>query len=288
MIKKFSYVLYLFIKSLDSIFKIIFKKSFIPSFKEFLHDDSYKSIEILNQKVNFFIPNNTVEWRVDTFFSKEPETLEWINSFNNSKEIIFWDIGANIGLYSIYTALKHSNCKVISFEPSTSNLRTLSRNISINKLENKIRIFTNPLSNKSDKFLQMNEEKFVEGGALNTFGENYDFEGKKFKSSMSYQILGKSINSIIQNKILDIPNHIKIDVDGIEHLILEGGDEYLNHPQLLSLSIEINENFTDQYQRILKIMQDYSFKILHKKHNEEVANSRDSKYNKTFNYIFIR
>jgi len=287
-IKKFSYVLYLFIKSLDSIFKIIFKKSFIPSFKEFLHDDSYKSIEILNQKVNFFIPNNTVEWRVDTFFSKEPETLEWINSFNNSKEIIFWDIGANIGLYSIYTALKHSNCKVISFEPSTSNLRTLSRNISINKLENKIRIFTNPLSNKSDKFLQMNEEKFVEGGALNTFGENYDFEGKKFKSSMSYQILGKSINSIIQNKILDIPNHIKIDVDGIEHLILEGGDEYLNHPQLLSLSIEINENFTDQYQRILKIMQDYSFKILHKKHNEEVANSRDSKYNKTFNYIFIR
>ena len=29
-------------------------------------------------------------------------------------------------------------------------------------------------------------------------------------------------------KILDIPDYIKIDVDGIEHLILEGGNKYLN------------------------------------------------------------
>lgn len=288
MIKKISYILYLIIKYLDSIFKIISKKSFLTPFKEFLHKDSYKTIEILNQKVNFFIPNNLVEWRVDTFFNKEPETLDWIDSFDNRKEIIFWDIGANIGLYSIYAALKYNNCKVISFEPSTSNLRTLSRNISINKLENKIRIFTNPLTNKSDKFLQMNEGNFVEGGALNVFGENYDFEGKKFSSSMNYYVLGKSINSIIENKILDIPSHIKIDVDGIEHLILEGGNKYLNHPHLLSLSVEINENFTEQYQRVLKIMNDYNFKFLHKKHNEEVAKSIESKYNKTFNYIFTR
>ena len=51
---------------------------------------------------------------------------------------LFIDIGANIGLYSIYAAIKHSNSEVISFEPSTSNLRVLSRNISINKLEEKI------------------------------------------------------------------------------------------------------------------------------------------------------
>ena len=35
---------------------------------------------------------------------------------------------------------------------------------------------------------------------------------------MSYQTLGTSINYLIDNKILEVPNYIKIDVDGIEHL----------------------------------------------------------------------
>ena len=52
--------------------------------------------------------------------------------------MIFWDIGANIGIYSIYAALKHQHIQVVSFEPSTSNLRILSRNISINNLDEKI------------------------------------------------------------------------------------------------------------------------------------------------------
>ena len=37
----------------------------------------------------------TNKWRVDTLFLKEPETLEWIDTFDNNKEFIFWDIGAN-------------------------------------------------------------------------------------------------------------------------------------------------------------------------------------------------
>ena len=77
-------------------------------------------------------------WRVDTYFSKEPETLEWIDSFQEKENLIFWDIGANIGLYSIYNTLKNNNSKTIAFEPSTSNLRILSRNISINSFEDNV------------------------------------------------------------------------------------------------------------------------------------------------------
>ena len=39
--------------------------------------------------------------------TKEPETLEWINSFEYRENSIFWDVGANIGLYSIYNTLKN-------------------------------------------------------------------------------------------------------------------------------------------------------------------------------------
>ena len=45
-----------------------------------------------------FYSNRLVEWRVDTFFTKEPETLEWIDGFEKKDNLIFWDIGANIGL----------------------------------------------------------------------------------------------------------------------------------------------------------------------------------------------
>ena len=288
MIKKISYILYSIIKFLDNLFVLIAKKSFLVWFKEFLQNDSYKSIQILNQKIIFFIPSEVIEWRINTYFTKEPETLDWIDNFDNSKKFTFWDIGANIGLYSIYAALKHGNCDVVSFEPSTSNLRTLSRNISINNLENRIKIFTNPLSNKTDEFSEMRETQFIEGGALNSFGENYNFEGKEFKSLMTYQLMGKSINSILDNKILEVPSYIKIDVDGIEHLILKGAEKYLNHNNLLSLSIEINEDFTKQFQEVLKIMKDSNFKVLYKKHNEEMFKQGVSSYANTYNYVFVR
>ncbi len=285
--EKISYLFYKVLLFFDKIFILTIKKSFLIHFKDFLEVDSYKKILILNTETKFFVPNELTDWRVKTFFTKEPETLEWIDNFKKKENLIFWDIGANVGLYSIYNTLKNKDSLTISFEPSSSNLRILSRNIYINNLENRIKIIPLPLSNKSNIFLKMNEIDFIEGGALNTFGEKFNFEGKNFKSKMSYQTLGTTINYLIDNKILGIPNYIKIDVDGIEHLILEGGNKYLSNEKVESILIEINENFEEQYEKILKIMQQNNFKIFKKKNSEKFS-TKDSKYSKVFNYIFIR
>ncbi len=255
-------------------------------FREFIQEDSYKSIIILEKKINFFVPNQITNWRVDTFFTKEPETLEWIDSFKKNENLIYWDIGANIGLYSIYNSLKNTNSTTIAFEPSSSNLRVLTRNISINNLEKKIKVMSLPLTNKENTFQTMREGRFVEGGALNSFGEKIDFEGKEFKSNMNYSLFGTTMNYFIENSILEIPDYIKIDVDGIEHLILEGGSKFLRNKKIKSLSIEINESFTEQYEKILYLMNEYEFKILHKKHNENFYGENKFKY--IYNYIFIR
>ena len=95
--------------------------------------------------MEFAVPNKLNHFRVNTFSSKEPETLEWIDSLPNGS--ILWDIGANIGLYSIYAASK-KNCQVFSFEPSVFNLELLARNINLNKLQEKITIIPLPLCNK--------------------------------------------------------------------------------------------------------------------------------------------
>ncbi len=286
MFKNFSYFCYLVLKLFDNFFKFFFKRNFLYWIKDFFENDSYKVIDISGKKINFFVPNQITDYRVNTIFTKEPETIEWIDKFRENKKNIFWDIGANIGLFSIYAATKYKNCDIVSFEPSTSNLRCLSRNISINNLHDRIKIFSNPLSNKDHEFLNIHESQFSEGSALNTFGEEFDFEGKKVMSSNRYCIVGRSINSILEKKILDVPNYIKIDVDGIEHLILEGADKCLINENLLSLSIEINENFKDQYESTLKIMESFDFKILHKKQNKRLVKSK--KHLNSFNYVFIR
>ena len=287
MTKKISYIIYRLLKIMDNILKFFVNRSFLIYFKDFIEDNAYKKINILNTKTSFFIPNRLVEWRVDTFFTKEPETLEWIDGFEKKDNLIFWDIGANIGLYSIYNVIKNKNSVSISFEPSSSNLRVLTRNVSINKLENNIKVFPLPLTNKDNQFQIMNESDFIEGGSLNTFGEKFNFEGKIFENKMNYQILGTSINYLIENNTLEIPDYIKIDVDGIEHFILEGASKYLENKKIKSLSIEINENFKEQYKHVMEIMKKSNFKILHKKHNKDLI-SAESKYSKIFNYIFIR
>ena len=126
MIKKLSFICFNILVFLDKIFKILTKRSFFIYFNDFIQERSYKSIKILNKKIIFFVPNFLTNWRVDTYFSKEPETLEWIDSFDMKEKLIFWDIGANIGLYSIYNSLKHPKSTTIAFEPSSLNLRILT------------------------------------------------------------------------------------------------------------------------------------------------------------------
>ncbi len=282
--KKISYLIYLIIFSFNCIISKITKKNFLIYLKDYIEIDSYSNHSILNKKIIFFTPNHLIKWLADTFLQKEPETIEWIDSFNG--KIIFWDIGANIGLYSIYAAIKHKNIQVISFEPSVNNLRILSRNISINHLEEKIIINQFPLTNKKNKYLLMRDNKFIEGSALSVFGENFDHSGKKMLSKNQYKIYGTTIDYLLNNKILDFPNYIKIDVDGLEHIILNGAKKSLINKKIKSISIEINEKFKVQYNKVLKIMKKNNFILKQKKRNSFFY--QDKQFAKTYNYIFSR
>lgn len=286
MIKKISYFIYKILWIVDLIIYKVTNRKLLIWFSEFIEKDSYRERIILEKKVKFFAPNYISNFLIDELFSKEKETIEWIDNFEKNEKKVFWDIGANIGIYSIYAALKHLNLEVVSFEPSTSNLRILSRNISINNLDERIIINQFPLSNVENKYMTFREEKFMEGVASHTWGENFNFEGKSFNSNNNYKIYGTSINYLLENKILQIPDYIKLDVDGIEHLILEGASKFLSNPKIKSLSIEINENFEEQLNKVQDIMKNNKFKYKHKKRSENYIGYKDLKLSKTYNYIF--
>jgi len=132
----------------------------------------------------------------------------------------------------------------------------------------------------------MSQRSFIEGDALNTFGEKFNFEGKKMKSAHNYQIYGTTIDSLISGKSTRTPNYIKIDVDGIEHLILSGGKKLLQNKSILSIIIEINDKFKKQRSTIFKILKSCNFKLYKKEQNYNLL--KITEYKNTFNYTFIK
>ena len=236
-----------------------------------------QSIKYNNINLSFYSPNRLNHFRVETFSTKEPETLEWIDKF--SEKSVFWDIGANIGLYSCYAA-KRGNCHVYSFEPSVFNLEILAKNININGLNEKISIVPLPLTNVT-KETEFNMSSTEWGGAVSTFGEKYIYDGTKINQKFNYKMIGLSMDECIDKLKIKRPDYIKIDVDGIEHLILEGGKMTLQNAK--SILIEVDENFSKQVEKTKEYFTNTGFTLKKKVHSKMI---KESKINSVFNQIW--
>ena len=122
------------------------------------------------------------------------------------------------------------------------------------------------------------------GGALSTFGKKYGWNGKKINKIFEYSTFSISIDMIVKVFNMEIPNYIKIDVDGIEHLILNGGNLTLQHVD--SILIEINDNFIEQSEKAKKLLETFGFKLYKKTHGKMIDDFKG--FEKTFNQIWVK
>ena len=230
----------------------------------------------------FSTPNVLNKYRADTFSSKEPETLEWIDCMPNGS--ILWDVGANVGLYSCYAAKKCS-ARVFSFEPSVFNLELLGRNIFLNKLTDFVTIIPLPLTEKlSVSKLNMTTTQW--GGALSTFGQAYGHDGRPMEKVFEFSTIGLSMNEAVKILQIPVPNFVKMDVDGIEHLILKGGLDVLS--QVDGVLIEINDNFTEQAKDANAYLLEAGLILKEKRHADYFDSDAFGSGQHTFNQIWIR
>lgn len=259
----------------DSFAALVDKKS-----ESFTHNPvSGSSIDM-----TLYTPNSICTMRANSFSSKEPETLEWIERFGGSDKVLF-DVGANIGIYSIYNCLLHGG-KSIAFEPSFFNLKQLTKNININECEHLISVVSNPLSDYSgfSDFLNGNTD---EGGALSAFGVEYGYDGHGIQSNCITNVLGFSLDDLFELGMLKIkPNFIKVDVDGIEHLILNGAKKVLSSPECLSVLIEVNDDFEKQSNEVSRILLSCGY-ILEGKRHAEIFDNNPS-FGRTYNQIWVK
>lgn len=224
--------------------------------------NSSETISYKGTKISFVNLNQVTEYRISTFATKEPETLDWIDGFDNGE--VFWDIGANIGLYSCYAALSR-NCKVIAIEPSPFNLELLARNINLNNLASIVTVIPLALSIELKRdTLRMST--LIHGEAMSTFGEDYDHLGLPMDVIFEYPTIGISMDDLIVKFGIQAPAHIKIDVDGIEHLILSGGASVLRVTK--SLLVEVNDDFGFQAERVAHLLTEAGFELKAKLHSD--------------------
>ncbi len=234
---------------------------------------------ILNNKKIFEIAHfgKITKMRADSFQYKEPETIEWIDRFQENENLL--DIGANIGIYSLYAAYK--KIKVLAIEPDALNFSLLNLNIKNNSFDRNVVAYPYSINNIS-KISKLNITSYSWGGAMSSFDRELDWRGNKLKTSFVQGSPGISIDEIVAETKF-FPNHIKIDVDGNELLIIKGAKETLSNLNLKTLLIELYEDHKE-YQETIEIIEKNNFILSEKRHSHIYDNDNL----RTDNHIFVR
>jgi FkbM family methyltransferase len=230
--------------------------------------------------LSFLAPNSLVKWRVDTLLEKEPETIEWIDSFKEGE--VFYDVGANIGLYSIYAAARRKS-PVVAFEPDARNYALLVENAGLNGLSSLVRAYNVGLSDV-DGLAVIYLSSRDAGSASNNIGAPIDALGKRFVAHLEQGILTFGLDSFVKTYAPPFPQHLKIDVDGLEPEIIRGAAKTLEDPRLLSVSLEVNEQEKEDL-GLVPILEAAGLGLVHKKH---AAMFEGSPYHMFYNYLFRR
>ena len=86
---------------------------------------SIKKIKFKGKEIKFYVSSEMSLVRAELFGKKEKEVYEFIETYLSSDDV-FFDIGANVGVFSIYSSI-FKNAKCIAFEREFSNLYLLKK-----------------------------------------------------------------------------------------------------------------------------------------------------------------
>ena len=220
-------------------FKLIGKNNFIIN---------YENINII---INLNEPMDQLIYFQNNYEKKQINFL--LKKIKTIKPNFFIDVGANSGIYSLFVGKNFPTIKVFAFEPNKKTFKILAKNISINNLKNKIKIFNIGLSHKIGelKMKALIKNNYIQKGGFAVADKDEDLhflhrETAKF-------ITGDSKLNIKNKKIF-----LKIDVEGHEFYALEGFQKLLKNNSIF-LQIEI---FDKNFKKINSLLKKNHFKLV--------------------------
>jgi len=151
------------------------------------------------------------------------------------KSVNIVDIGANVGLYSLY-AKYLPNAHFYSFEPFDINYNLLNENILLNNITN-INTYKIALGEKECKSIL---NTCISHNGLHTMGDN----PLRFNDIKPVEIDVNTLDNIFFNNNITV-DYIKIDTEGYEYYILKGGENTIKKNKPI---IQLEYNVTNMKQ----------------------------------------
>ena len=176
--------------------------------------------------------NERCAWRVKTMQSKEPATFAWLQGLEPTD--ILYDVGANIGVYSVFAAVCRG-CRVIAFEPEAQNYAALNLNLALNGLGERVKAYCLAASAEGG-FFPLNLSEVGVGGSGHEVKEAVGYFLEPRPAAFKQGCLAVALEDLVD--FVGYPTHVKIDVDGFEHEVVQGLGDLLN--SIESLCVEVN------------------------------------------------
>ena len=196
--------------------------------------------------------NKMLKFRAESFLTKEPTTIEWLQSLEVNSLLI--DVGANIGIYAIPASLFHVE-KVIAVEPEIKNYNMLLDNLAVNNISpEKCEALPLAVSTQfKNQFTRLYLTKDEVGASCHQVGNNQDFKLRALSGERQYRnVFCASLSRIVDQASRDHhgPIHVKVDVDGIESDVCQSLFDDGIISRISSLQIELNDAIDEHHDLI--------------------------------------
>lgn len=209
-------------------------------------------------QAKFVANNKKTLWRYQTLYTKEPATITWLQGLDEGD--VLWDVGANIGLYSLFAALVRG-ARVVAFEPGAANYWIMNENIRVNNLQDLVQALCVALSDKTT-FDALHMHSTDAGQALNQTKQAVDDHGRAFKAQFRQAIFLVKADDMVERFGIAPPTAIKVDVDGAELDVLAGASNVMASPGLKKVSLELNSHDEKTVRDATAIMTQHGFSLI--------------------------
>jgi FkbM family methyltransferase len=255
------------LEKVDMMKKLIYKIKWL--FRFVLKKKKNSNLAVLSEygKSKFRITSNVEKFRVRQY-GGEKEALDYFINLCKASKIIY-DIGSSVGLFTITAAKLTKSNSIYAFEPDPETFVRLNENVAINKLKN-VRTLQLACSNEVGTI-----ELFTNGvnGFAPSLVEQKDREGAP---KASVKIPSNTLDNLIAENKLPVPDLIKIDIEGAEIFCLKGALKLLNGDfgeKPSNIFIEVHPVFLPQFQssseEVIELISTYGYKEIWKSDRDD-------------------
>jgi FkbM family methyltransferase len=180
-----------------------------------------KSFSVGGETVEFAVVTNREKKRIKSLGAERGEILRFRSDV--AEDEVVWDIGGNIGLYTVFTAPVAD--QIHAFEPEPKNIERLKENVSINGFDN-VTVHGKAISSEKGT-IELDVTGTQTGGGAHHITEDGDVEVETVRAD---------------DLDIERPSVIKVDVEGAEYGVFEGMEEILNESVRLCY-VEVHDEF---------------------------------------------